>query len=78
MTLYVKCTTDRYELPEAVAESTTELARMIGKTAGSISIMISKGYPGYHRIIVKDEEWYPDNNGGLWRYGKDGSVEYKE
>ena len=62
MTLYVKCTTDKYELPEAVAESTTELAKMIGKTAGSIATMISKGYPGYHRIEIKDQTEEKERN----------------
>ena len=52
MTLYVKCSTDKYELPEAVAESTKELARMTGKTPGSIATMISKGYPGYYKVEV--------------------------
>lgn len=30
MTLYIKTTRDKYQLPEAVADSKAELARMIG------------------------------------------------
>jgi len=56
MTLYVKCTTDKYELPEAVAESTKELAKMTGKSAGSIAVMISQNRNGYYKIVVDKED----------------------
>ena len=55
MTLYVKCTTDKYQLPEIVADSTRELAKKTGKTPGSIATMISRGYPGWYKVEVKDE-----------------------
>lgn len=51
-TLYVKCTTDKYQLPEIVCDSAQELARKTGKTPGSIATMISKGYPGYYKVEV--------------------------
>ena len=37
MTLYIKVTKDRYELPVAVAESKSELARMLGVTPSAIT-----------------------------------------
>jgi hypothetical protein len=52
MTLYVKCTTDEYQLPEIVADSTRELAKKTGKTPGSIATMISRGYPGWYKVEV--------------------------
>lgn len=52
MMLYVKCTTDKYQLPEIVCDSVKELAEKTGKTAGSIATMISKGYPGYYKVEV--------------------------
>ena len=37
MTLYMKVTRDKYELPVAVAESKSELARMLGVTPSAIT-----------------------------------------
>lgn len=54
--LYVKCTTDKYELPVAVADSGAELARMLGISANSVWSMISKGISGYHKIEIDDKE----------------------
>ena len=36
MKIYMKITNDEYELPEYVADSMEELARILGVTAGSI------------------------------------------
>lgn len=52
MKLYVKCTTDEYQLPEIIADSAQELARKTGKSAGSIATMISKGYPGWYKVDI--------------------------
>ena len=52
MTLYVKCTTDKYQLTETVADSTRELAKKTGRSAGSIATMISKGYPGWYKVDI--------------------------
>lgn len=52
MKLYVKCTTDEYQLPEIVADSTRELAKKTGKTPGSIATMISRGYPGWYKVDI--------------------------
>lgn len=36
MTLYIKVTKDKYELPVAVADTVVELAKMVGTTEQSI------------------------------------------
>ena len=56
MTLYMKCTTDRLELPVAVADSGAELARMLGVTVNSVWSCISKHRSGYHKIVIEDEQ----------------------
>ena len=41
--VYMKITKDKYELPVAVAESTTELAKICGlKNSGSVRSMINE------------------------------------
>lgn len=52
MKLYVKCTTDEYQLPEIIADSAQELARKTGRSAGSIATMISKGYPEWYKVDI--------------------------
>ena len=52
MKLYVKCTTDEYQLPEIIADSVQELSRKTGRSAGSIATMISKGYPGWYKVDI--------------------------
>ena len=74
MTIYMKCTTDRLELPIAVADTAKELARMLGVSHYSVYSEISRGYGGYHKVVI--DEWSPDNDGRLWRKREDGSVEY--
>jgi len=76
MTIYMKCTTDRLELPIAVADTVKELAQMLGVGLGSVYSGISRDYGGYHKVVI--DEWYPDNDGRLWCRREDGSVEYKE
>ena len=58
MTLYMKCTTDKYELPIAVAESPSELAKMLGTNANVVSSSISHQRPGWFRV----EEDIEDKN----------------
>lgn len=53
--LYVKTTKDDLELPIAVADSTSELARMLGTTRGTVKSSISKHHKGWHRIIIEEE-----------------------
>lgn len=56
MTLYLRTTTDKYELPIAVAESPTELAKMLGTTQGSVSSSISHNRPGWYKLEIEDNE----------------------
>lgn len=44
--LYIRISPDRYELPEAVADSPAELSRMVGVKRQSISQAISKSKHG--------------------------------
>lgn len=54
MTLYLRTTNDKYELPIAVAESPTELAKLLGTSEGSVSSSISKKHRGWFKIEVED------------------------
>lgn len=72
MKLYMKCTTDRLELPLIVGESPMILANKMGISPHSVATMCSKQICGYHRIEVEDS--WPDNDGGLWRYDEHGRV----
>ena len=73
MRLYMKTTTDRYELPIAVAESVNELSRMLNMPKASVATMVCKQICGYHKLDVPDDKW-PDNDGGLWWYDEHGQV----
>ena len=58
MTLYIKVTKDRYELPMAVAESKSELARMLGVAPSSITHSMHGpwGRKVYVEVEVDDDE----------------------
>lgn len=70
--LYMKCTTDKLELPLIVEESPTALANRLGLKPHSVATLCSKQKCGYHR--VKIDEWWPTNDGGLWRWDDNGGV----
>lgn len=72
-TLYMKCTTDKYELPIAVEDSPAKLAKRLGLKRHSVATLCSKQICGYHRIKF-EPEMYPDNDGGLWRWDEKGNV----
>ena len=72
MKLYMKCTTDRLELPLIVEESPTILASKLGLSPHSVATMCSKQISGYHRVEIQDK--WPDNDGGLWWYDEHGRV----
>lgn len=76
MKLFMKTTTDKYELPLAVADSAKELATMLHMSNGSVASAISRGVCGYHKVIIDD--WYPDNDGREWKYGNNGEVIYRD
>ena len=54
--IYIKTTTDELELPEAVAGSAAELARMLGKTKDVVQSSIAHHYAGWYRIIIEGDE----------------------
>lgn len=56
MTLYMKCTTDKYELPIAVADSPSELAEMLGTNANVVSSSISHKRPYWYKIEEEEDE----------------------
>lgn len=56
MTLYMKVTKDKYELPIAVAGSTKELALMLGIKPNNVSACFSKKYPSWKKVEIEDEE----------------------
>ena len=65
MTVYMKITRDKYELPEAVADSIIELARMCGVSWRTIDGALyrnkrPKGRPKY--IAVKIDEQKKKND----------------
>ena len=54
-TLYMKCTTDKYELPIAVEDSPAKLARRLGLKRESVATLCSKQICGYHRIRMEGD-----------------------
>ena len=60
MTVYMKITQDKYELPEAVADSIIELARMCGVSWRTIDGALyrnkrPKGPPKYIAVKIDEE-----------------------
>ena len=53
--LYIACTNDEYELPIAVADTATELARMVGITRDSLYTMLTRKQGHYYKIKENDE-----------------------
>lgn len=69
MTLWMKVTKDKYELPIAVAGSAAELARMVGKTQNAIRSRVShaKKEPwrcSYVRVEVDDDDPMDEGHNG--------------
>ena len=58
MTLYIKVTKDRYELPVAVAESKSELARILKVDPSTITCGLKRKVeqPVYLEVEVDDNE----------------------
>lgn len=53
--LYVRTTTDEYELPIAVADSAGELAEMLGTTKAGIFSSIAHKCKGWYRLELEEE-----------------------
>ena len=73
MKLYMKCTTDKFELPLIVEDSPTILANKLGLKPHSVATLCSKQKSGYHRIKVEPDKW-PDADGGVWFWNERGEV----
>ena len=57
MTLYLKVTKDKYELPVAVAATKQELARMVGRHESGIYRAFKEGREScYVEVEVEDDE----------------------
>lgn len=54
--LYLRTTTDKYELPIAVASSASELAKMLGVTPATVSSSISHHHKGWFKITMDNIE----------------------
>lgn len=56
--LYIATTRDKYELPIAVADSTKELAEMLGMRHETVSIYMCNSYnkKGFYKINVEGED----------------------
>lgn len=61
MTLYLKVTTDRYQLPVAVADNAKALSKMTGVTLASLYSMLSRNEGGFMKIKIEESE--EDENG---------------
>ena len=55
MMVYIACTPDKYELPIAVADTTKELAQMLGVKENSIQHALSRH--GRRRAAGKPMKW---------------------
>ncbi len=56
MKLYMITTKDKYELPLAIADNRTALAKIIGTTPEYVSSQISKKSKGWYCININDDE----------------------
>ena len=65
--LFVKYEQKYPYLPEAVADTKTELARILHKNANVVFSAFSKNISTYKEIEYMPEV-YPDNAGGCWYY----------
>lgn len=76
MTLVVKYSKEPPYLPEAVGDNFSDLGRILGITASSISHSIHRGSKQYRVIEIEEPEMWPTNDGQLWFYDEDGRVIY--
>ena len=62
MTFYIAVTPDEYELPMAVAETTEELARLMGVSGGTIRSHLYKvksgivKKPRYEKVVIEEDD----------------------
>lgn len=53
--LYMLVTKDEYELPIMVTNNASELAERCNISYGSLLTMLSKGKPGYRKVVIDGE-----------------------
>lgn len=70
MTLYLKVTTDKYQLPVAVADSPGELAKIIGVNRTSVNSMVTRGQSGLIRVRIDEEEEVFMGTKSIAQFGK--------
>ena len=51
---------------KAAAGKVPELARMMGVSYNSVYSEISRGYGGYHKVVIDEPKLYPTADGGFW------------
>lgn len=62
MKLYMKCTTDKYELPLVVEDSPTKLAAKLGQSKHSVACMCSREPSGFFKV---DDDFFRRKLEGL-------------
>lgn len=77
MKLVVKYSPKPPHLPQAVGDSFHDLGRILGISASAVSHAVHRNSELY-KVVEEDEDWWPTNDGGLWRYRDDGTIEYKD
>ena len=76
MKLVVKYSPKPPHLPQAVGDNFHDLGRILGISASAVSHAVHRNSELYK--VVDCDEWWPTNDGGLWRYKEDGGIEYKD
>lgn len=76
MKVVVKYSSDPPYLPQAVGDNFHDLGRLLGISASAVSHAIHRNSELY-KVVEVEEDWWPDNDGGLWRYREDGTVEHR-
>ena len=54
--IYMAVTKDKYELPYAIADSPSMLAKITGEKSQTIRTYISTGQKGFVRVEVEDDD----------------------
>lgn len=71
--MIVKYSKEYPYLPEAVGDSCHDLGRLLGISASAVSHALHRGSKIYV-MVPDDEDIFPDADGGLWYYDKNGNV----
>ena len=77
MRLVVKYSPKPPYLPQAVGDNFHDLGRILNISASAVSHAVHRNSEIY-KVVEVEEEWFPTNDGGLWRYREGGGVEFKD